>query len=229
MTRPLVGITCYVDRARWGLWNSRASVIHQAYVDAVTTAGARALVLPPDAEDDGVLDALDALVVAGGADIDPARYGAERHPTTDPARTDRDAGELLLVRGAFRRDLPMLGICRGAQLMAVATGGTLIQHLPERVGHEGHREVLGEYSWHTARPAPGSRLAAVIGTAEVKVNAHHHQAVSDPGSLVACAWAEDGVIEAVENPALRFAIGVQWHPESLDDQRLFAALVAAAR
>jgi putative glutamine amidotransferase len=227
--RPLVGITCYVDQARWGLWNCRATVVHQAYVDAVTNAGGRAVVLPPDDTDDAVLDVVDALVVVGGVDIDPVLYGASRHPTTDPARTDRDAGDLLLVRGAFSRDLPLLGICRGAQMMAVAAGGTLVQHLPEVVGHEGHREVVGTYSWHTARPLSGSRLASVIGAAEVKVNAHHHQAVSDPGSLEACAWADDGVIEAVEDPALRFAVGVQWHPEALDDQRLFAALVSATR
>jgi putative glutamine amidotransferase len=227
--RPLVGITCYVDQARWGLWDCRAIVVHQAYVDAVATAGGRAVVLPPDDTDADVLDVLDALVVVGGVDIDPTRYGAQRHPATDPARADRDAGELLLVHGAFDRDLPLLGICRGAQIMAVAAGGTLVQHLPDLVGHDGHREVLGAYSWHTARPAPGSRLASIVGDADVKVNAHHHQAVDDPGTLTACAWAEDGVIEAVEDPTRRFAIGVQWHPEFLDDQRLFTALVAAAR
>jgi putative glutamine amidotransferase len=185
-------------------------------------------VLPPDSVDDGVLDALDALVIAGGVDIDPALYGADRHPATDPPRAERDAGELLLVRGAFARDLPLLGVCRGAQMMAVAAGGTLTQDLPEAVGHSGHREVMGEWSWHTARPAPGSRLASIAGETEVRVNAHHHQAVEDPGKLTASAWADDGVIEAVEDPHQRFAVGVQWHPEMLEDQRLFSALVFAA-
>jgi putative glutamine amidotransferase len=229
VARPLVGITCYVEPARWGVWDCRASVLQQAYVDAVATAGGRSLILPPDDVDDQVLDVLDALVVTGGADIDPARYGAARHPTTDPARTDRDAGELLLVRGALARDLPLLGICRGAQMMAIAAGGTLIQDLPELLGHSGHRETLGTYSSHNARLAPGSRLVEVLGGSDVKVNAHHHQAVSDPGSLTACAWADDGTIEAVEDASLRFALGVQWHPEFLEDQRLFTALVASAR
>jgi len=222
--RPLIGVTSYVEQARWGVWDFRAALIPQAYVDAVTDAGGRAVVLPPDSVDDGVLDAVDALVVAGGVDVDPGRYGAEPHPATDAPQPARDAGELLLITGAFARDLPLLGVCRGAQLMAVARGGTLIQDLPGG----GHREVLGVYSWHTVRPVPGSGVARVLGDAELKVNAHHHQAVDDPGELVVTARAEDGTVEAVEDPSRRFAVGVQWHPELLDDQRLFTALVDAA-
>ncbi|GAA3390961.1 gamma-glutamyl-gamma-aminobutyrate hydrolase family protein [Cryptosporangium minutisporangium] len=222
--RPLVGITCYVEQARWGVWDFRASLIPQAYVDAVTAAGGRALVLPPDTTDDAVLDVLDALIVAGGVDVDPARYGAEPHPSTDAPQPLRDAGELLLIQGAFARDLPLLGVCRGAQLMAVARGGTLIQDLPSGI----HREVLGVFSSHPVRAEPGSGVARILGDAELKVNAHHHQAVDDPGALVVTAWAEDGTIEAVEDPTRTFAIGVQWHPEMLDDPRLFVALVDAA-
>jgi putative glutamine amidotransferase len=227
--RPLVGITCYVEQARWGVWDFRASLIPQAYVDAVTTAGGRAIVLPPDSADDDVLDAVDALVVAGGVDVDPARYGALPHPATDVPQPERDAGELLLIHGAFARDLPLLGVCRGAQLMAVARGGTLIQDLPGLVGHDDHRPVVGTYSWHTVRPVAGSRVAGVLGDAELKVNAHHHQAVDHPGDLVVTAHAEDGTAEAVEDPTRRFALGVQWHPELLDDQRVFTALIDAAR
>ncbi|SHM29929.1 gamma-glutamyl-gamma-aminobutyrate hydrolase family protein [Cryptosporangium aurantiacum] len=227
--RPLVGITCYVEQARWGVWDFRASLLPQVYVDSVTAAGGRALVLPPDSTDDAVLDALDALVVAGGVDVDPARYGAVPHPSTDAPQPERDAGELLLISGAFARDLPLLGVCRGAQLMAVARGGTLIQDLPSVVGHHDHREVLGVFSWHTVRAIPGSRVADALGDTDLKVNAHHHQAVDDPGELVVTARADDGTIEAVEDPALRFAVGVQWHPEMLDDRRLFTALIDAAR
>ncbi|WP_051571278.1 gamma-glutamyl-gamma-aminobutyrate hydrolase family protein [Cryptosporangium arvum] len=218
--RPLIGITSYVEQARWGVWDFRASLIPHGYVDAVKAAGGRAVLLPPDLVDDDVLDALDGLIVSGGVDVDPALYGAEPHPSTDAPQVDRDAGELLLIHGAFARDLPLLGVCRGAQLMAVARGGTLIQDLPLGV----HREVLGVFNQHPVTPV-GGLVAQLLGDAEFKVNAHHHQAVDDPGSLVVTARAEDGVVEAVEDPAMRFAVGVQWHPELLDDPRLFRALV----
>lgn len=226
--RPLVGVTCFVEQVRWGVWDYPAALLPLVYVDAVSRAGGRAVLLPPDDVDAGVVDALDGLVVSGGSDIDPARYGAERDPRTDEPRPDRDAGELTLLREAVARDLPTLGICRGMQLMAVAAGGSLIQHLPDVVGHDDHRPTPGVYGAHNARFAPGSRVAAVLGP-ETKVNAHHHQGVADPGRLVATGWADDDVIEAVEDPARRFLLGVQWHPEATEDHRLFAALVDAAR
>ncbi|MFG1923604.1 gamma-glutamyl-gamma-aminobutyrate hydrolase family protein [Cryptosporangium sp. NPDC048952] len=218
--RPLIGITSYVEHARWGVWDFRASLVPYGYVEAVQAAGGRAVLLPPDSVDDDVLDAVDGLIVSGGVDVDPALYGAVPHPSTDPPQVARDAGELTLIRGSFARDLPLLGVCRGAQLMAVARGGTLVQDLPLGV----HRDVLGVFNWHPVTPV-GGLLADILGDAELKVNAHHHQAVDDPGSLVVTARAEDGVIEAVEDPTQRFAIGVQWHPELLEDSRLFVALV----
>jgi putative glutamine amidotransferase len=226
MSRPVIGITGYRDRASWNIWDTDATVIQQGYVRGVTRAGGRAVVLPPDDTDADVLLRLDGLLLSGGADLDPALYRAERHPASDPARTDRDAGELLLLRAALAMDLPMLGVCRGLQLLAVAHGGTLHQHVPELVGHTGHCPREGVFGRHTVRLTPGSRAGAVYGP-WTEVNSHHHQAVADPGALEVTGRAEDGVIEAAENPRLRFAVGVQWHPEVSCDDELFEAFVAA--
>ncbi|SDY52658.1 putative glutamine amidotransferase [Micromonospora pattaloongensis] len=226
MSRPIVGITSYVEPASWAVWRDvPAALVPYDYVRAVTAAGGRAVVLPPDDADAGVLRGLDALVLAGGADVEPARYGAASAPHTEP-RPDRDAGELTLLRGALAADLPVLGVCRGMQLLAVAYGGRLHQHLPDVVGHERHRPAPGRYGTHPVRFAPGSRVAAVMG-ADREVNTYHHQGVADPGGLTATGWADDGVIEAVEDPARRFVLGVQWHPEAAGDVRPFAALVRA--
>jgi putative glutamine amidotransferase len=228
MVRPLIGITCYVERARWGVWDATAALVPHAYVAQVQDAGALAVLLPPrTSEALDVLDRLDGLVIAGGADVDPGRYGEETHPETLGLRPDRDAGEFALLDEALRRDVPVLGICRGMQIMAVHAGGRLIQHLPDEVGHQGHRPAPGEYGAHGARFAAGSLVASLLGETAA-VNSYHHQGVADAGKLTVSGWADDGSIEAVEDPSRRFALGVQWHPEATDDNRLFAALAEAA-
>lgn len=228
--RPLVGITAYAEPARWGVWDTRAVLIPEAYVRMVRAAGARPVVLPPDdvggaADAAALVGRLDALVLAGGADIDPARYGAAAHPATR-TRPDRDAGELVVLGAALEADLPVLGVCRGMELLAVAYGGSLTQHLPDVLGNERHQPAPGVYGAHPARFAPGSRAAAVFGPA-ADVNSYHHQAVDSPGALTVTGWADDDVIEAVEDPARRFVLGVQWHSEEAGDVRPFAALAAA--
>jgi len=229
---PLVGITSYVEQARWGVWDREATLLPQAYVTAVHAAGGRALVVPPLPEGaEEVVDALDALVLAGGADLDPALYGAERDPRTSGVRPDRDAGEVALLRAAIAADLPVLGICRGMQLLTSVAGGRLSQHLPDVVGSDRHRGAPGGYASHLVRTVPGTRLADLLGESGegLEVPSHHHQGVADPGTLTVSACADDGTIEAVEAPDGRFRIGVLWHPEAGTDGRLFTALVAAAR
>ncbi|GAA2617656.1 gamma-glutamyl-gamma-aminobutyrate hydrolase family protein [Dactylosporangium fulvum] len=225
--RPLIGITAYAEPARWGVWDTRAVLIPESYVRMVREAGARPVVLPPDAGDDAaeLVRRLDGLVLAGGADITPERYGAEAHPTTT-TRPDRDAGELAVLHAALDADLPLLGVCRGMELLAVAYGGTLHQHLPDLLGNARHQPAPGVYGAHPARFAPGSRAEAVFGPA-AQVNSYHHQAVDTPGTLTVTGWADDDVVEAVEDPARRFVLGVQWHPEEASDVRPFVALVTA--
>jgi putative glutamine amidotransferase len=225
--RPIVGITSYVEPASWGLWQGLpAALVPHSYVRAVTAAGGRAVLLPPDDTDTDVLGVLDALVFAGGADLGPGLYGAEPEPLT-VTRPDRDAGEVPLLAAALAADLPLLGVCRGMQLLAVGYGGTLHQHLPDVVGHDRHRPAPGRYGRHEVRFAAGSRIAAIMA-GDSEVNSYHHQAVADPGGLAVTAWAGDGVVEAVEDPAHAFVLGVQWHPEEAGDLRPFRALVAAA-
>lgn len=227
-TAPVVGITCYVEQARWGVWDVPAAVLPFRYVERVEAAGGRAVVLPPSAAaDDAVLDRLDAVVFAGGADLDPGTYGQAPHPETAGLRPERDAAELPLMRAALDRDLPVLGICRGMQVMAVVNGGSLVQHLPDLVGHERHRPAPGVYGLHEVRLAPGSRAQAILGET-VSVPSYHHQGLDSAGSLEVTGWADDDSPEVVEDPAKRFAVGVLWHPEAGDDLRLFTALVAAA-
>jgi gamma-glutamyl-gamma-aminobutyrate hydrolase PuuD len=228
--RPVIGITSYAQDAHWGVWHLPAALVPLAYVDAVERAGGRALLVPP-AEDDveQTLDALDGIVFSGGADVDPARYGAEAHPETDTPQARRDAGELALLTAALERDMPTLAICRGFQLLNVARGGDLVQHLPERVGNDDHKQVPGEFAVHPVEIKDGSRLAGIVGAGS-QVTSHHHQALGSVGAgLVETAWAADGTLEAVEDPSLRFAVGVQWHPEAGEDAALFEALVEQAR
>ena len=227
--RPVIGITTYREIARWGVWNCPAVLVPADYVRHVSVAGAVPVLLPPLAGDVEVLDRLDGVVLAGGADVDPARYGAPRSPRTGPAAADRDEAELALLAAAVERDLPVLAVCRGLQLLTVLRGGTLVQHLPDIVGSDVHVPSPGTYGDNAVRVAPGSRLAGLVGTEAVWA-CHHHQAVETLGDgLTATAWAEDGTVEAAELEGARFVVGVQGHPEVGDDARLFAGLVDAAR
>jgi putative glutamine amidotransferase len=229
MTRPLIGISTYlVDEARWGQWQLPAALLPAGYHRLAQRAGALPALLPPDdpARAAETLRRLDGLVVTGGPDLDPARYGAPPDPRTDeptPTSRERDAWELALIDAALAAELPLLGICRGAQLLNVACGGTLRQHM------EDHRERPGVFGAHEIKPVPGTRLAALLPEA-VSVPAYHHQAVAELGDgVIASAYAADGVVEAVELPdAGNFALGVQWHPEMGEDVRVMRGLVAAA-
>jgi len=234
---PLIGISAYHQRARWGAWDLPAVLLPDRYVNQVAAAGAIPVLLPPTAGIADVVDRIDGLVLSGGGGIDPARYGAERHPHCGPASHDRDDAELALLTAAVAHRLPVLGICRGLQVLNVTQGGSLHQHLPDLVGHEGHSPEPGGYGTHEVCVAPGSRLASILGRTDltdhlpVVVPTHHHQAIERLGDgLSATAWATDGTIEAVElDPARHpFAVAVQWHPEAGEDPSLFRALAAAA-
>ena len=225
--RPIIGITTYVLPATFGVWHDLpAALVPYDYVAAVRGAGGRAVLLPPDDQDADVLDRLDGLVLAGGPDLEPGRYGAASEPLTE-SHPERDAGEFVLVRRALELDLPVLGVCRGMQLLTIATGGRLHQHLPDVLGHEKHRPAPGVYGEREARFEPGSRIGTLMGD-DLTIHCYHHQGIADPGTLTVTGWAEDGLPEAVEDPGRRFVLGVQWHPEVVRDQRLFGALVSAA-
>ncbi len=227
---PLVGISSYLEEAAFGVWRAPSALVPAVYVRAVQRAGGRALVVPPDPHGaEEVVAVLDGLVLSGGGDVDPARFGADAHPATDQVDVARDEGELALLRAALARDLPILGICRGMQLINVAYGGDLHQHVPDVVGHEAHKPRAGVFHDHTVRCDEGSRLGALLG-GRASVPSHHHQAVGALGAgLVASAFADDGLTEALEDPARPFCLGVQWHPEEGDDDTLFEALVEQAR
>lgn len=238
--RPIVGLTTYLQRAQTGVWDVRAGFLPAIYFEGVEMAGGISVLLPPQPVDDvvvqRVLDGIDGLIITGGRDIAPGSYGQDPHPATDEATEDsrrRDAFEFALVRGALRRGMPVLGICRGAQLLNVALGGTLHQHLPDVIGHTRHQQGNAMFTTSTVRTVSGTRLAELIGESS-DAQCYHHQAIDTLGEgLVVSARDEDGVIEAVEidpatNPG-KWVLAVQWHPEErLDDLRLFAAIVEAA-
>lgn len=234
--RPVVGLTTYREDARWGVWAQRADVLHIEYADAVVAAGGVPVLLPPAAGVDSQLAAevaravvgrLDAVVITGGADVDPASYGEEPHAATRGWREDRDRWELALLGAAER--LPVLGVCRGMQLMAVAGGGSLHQHTPEVVGHEQHSPGADEFGTIPVRTEPDSLVSRIVGP-ETTAHCHHHQSVRLHPGFVATAWADDGTVEAMEaEDPDRFCLAVQWHPEMSRDLALFEALVEAAR
>ena len=233
---PVIGLSSALERARWGHWHQPAHLLSRAYADAVQRAGGIAVLLPPDPraiDDPGPwLDLLDGLVITGGADVDPDAYGAERDPHTKGTVPERDAFEIALAAGALERDVPLLGICRGMQVMNVARGGTLIQHLPDDLGHEDHRRTLGSFenADHDVRLAEGSLAERAAGETLHATKSHHHQAVRRIGDgFEVTGWATiDDLPETIEDPTRRFALGVQWHPEADPSSGLIGALVEAA-
>lgn len=216
MTRPIIGVTCYQEDAKWGAWDINAAVIPHWYLDAFQAAGATVLLIPEDPEPNpALLDRLDGLVIVGGVDVDARLYGEEPHDTADRPRERRDASDIAMYRGARERGMPVLGICRGLQIMAVAHGGSLHQDMPE-VSQLVHRERVGHFTEHQAECVPDTLAAEIFGTDVMTVNSSHHQGVKDPGDLVVTIRAEDGTIEGCEDPRDPFVIGVQWHPEHPD-------------
>jgi putative glutamine amidotransferase len=233
--RPAIGICAAVERACWGPWDVDCNLIARSYSLAVQAAGGMALVLPPDdaaaERPDEMLDLVDGLLLAGGSDIDPASYGARPHPETAGTRPERDRFELALAHRALERDIPVLGICRGMQVLNVATGGTLIQHLPELLGHEDHRHTPGAFGDHEVRLEAGSLAERAAGAQTSAVKSHHHQGLDELGEgVVATGWStEDDVVEAIELPGVAYALGVLWHPEEDQRSRVIGSLVQAAR
>jgi putative glutamine amidotransferase len=229
VARPVIGITTYVTPAKWSYWDAEAALIPADYVYAVERAGGRALLVPPS--EDGVeetLQALDGLLFSGGSDLDPGLYDQEPHEETFGIHEARDRAELALLEAALERDMPVLAICRGSQVLNVARGGDLVQHLPEVVGDEKHKHTPGTFADHDVTLEEGTRLGLLLGD-HAPVKSHHHQGIGRIGEgLRVAAHAEDGTVEAVEDPDRRFAVGVLWHPEAGEDARLFEELVREA-
>jgi putative glutamine amidotransferase len=236
-TRPVIGICTGLTRARWGVWDRPVALLPFDYITAIQQAGGLVLMIPPDPEleesPDEVLELIDGLILAGGNDLDPSAYGADRHAQTDHAVPERDRAELALSRGAIQRDMPLLGICRGMQVMNVACGGSLTQHLPDELGHEEHRPHPGSFegSDHTVQLREGSLAALAAGETVHNTKSHHHQGVDaiGEGFEVTGHSTLDDVPEAIEAPDRRFVLGVQWHPEADEQSRVIGALVEEAR
>jgi putative glutamine amidotransferase len=227
---PVIGITTYVTPARFGVWEEESALIPAAYVRAIEAAGGRPLLVPPSTEAiEETLDRLDGILFSGGSDLDPELYGQEAHPETNGIVPERDRAEIALLRAALERDMPVLAVCRGSQVLNVALGGDLVQHLPEIVGDEKHKHTPGEFADHDVDLVAGTRVQEILGD-HAPVKSHHHQGYGKIGDgLREAARAEDGTIEALEDPSRRFAMGVLWHPEAGEDFALFEALVAEAR
>jgi putative glutamine amidotransferase len=232
-SRPTIGVTAATEYVSYGVWSEVPAFMGPAsYVRAVQRAGGRPVLLLPDPEDaenpDGVLDMIDALIVTGGAgDVDPALCGQEPHPETGPVQEERDAYELALVRAAIGRRMPVLGICRGMQVINVAYGGGIEQHLPDVVGHEDHRHTPGTFADHKVDLEAGSLAATAVGAERTPVKSHHHQGVREIGDrLVVTGRSEDDTVEALEDPSCPFVLGVLWHPEEDEKSQLINALVS---
>jgi putative glutamine amidotransferase len=236
MTRPVIGLCTALERARWSVWDQQAMLLPRGYLDAVQRGGGLAVMLSPDpalvADPSEALDLIDGLVLAGGADIDPASYGATPHEKTSGTVPERDVYEIAMARGAIERGMPLLGICRGMQLLNVACGGTLLQHLPERFGHHEHRRVLGSFDGadHDVELREGTLAMRVVGESRHATKSHHHQGIDrlGEGLVVSGVSAMDDLPEAIELPEARFVLGVQWHPEADAVSAVVGALVAAA-
>ena len=235
MRRPVIGLCAAVEDVSYRVWNDAAVMLPRAYSDAVARAGGLALLLPPDdavaERPDELLDLLDGVLLAGGSDIDPLTYGAPPHPSVTGADPARDRFEVSLAHRAIERDLPLLGICRGMQLLNVATGGTLVPHLPDVLGSDRHRLEPGVFCEHEVRLEPGSLADQAVGAERTAVGSHHHQGVGELGEgLLATGFSvADDVVEAIELPKRRFALGALWHPEVDVRSRVIAAFVDSAR
>jgi len=233
MSPPLIGLSSYVGPVSWRTWRDvPAALVPHAYVDHVLAAGGIPVIVPPAATStpemlNVLADRLDGLILIGGPDLDPLLYGQEPHPLAQVPAPERDVAESALLELMRQRQRPVLGICRGSQVMAVAAGGQLIQHLPDRLGHDGHSPSPGVYGEHDVAIGAGSRLHSILG-ASSRISSYHHQGLDEAPGYVATAWAPDGTVEAIEDPDLPFCIGVLWHPEVGTDPRLFQALVVSA-
>jgi putative glutamine amidotransferase len=234
--RPLIGLTTYLEQSQTGVWDVPASFLPKVYFEAVNRAGGIAVLLPPQPINDEIaariLDSLDGLIITGGKDVNPARYGQEQHPTTDTPRLDRDEFEDTLLRVAIEKEVPFLGICRGLQVLNVALGGTLHQHLPDVIGSTRYNLGEGNFAVNEVAVAPGTKIAELLaGSDTVAVKSYHHQAIDTlADGLHVTAATDDGIVQAVEIDSMPFGVAVQWHPEETpDDLRLFEGLVAAAR
>jgi len=234
VTRPVIGICAAIESAKWAAWEVLVNLSPRTYSLAVQRAGGIALVLPPDdvvAESpDELLDMIDALILAGGSDIDPGSYGAKPHPETRGTRPERDRFEIALGTRALERDMPVLGICRGMQMLNVIQGGTINQHVRDLVNNDLHRHTPGVFTDHRVRLEPGSRAARVAGAEHTEVKSAHHQGLEELGEgVVTSGWADDGVVEAIELPGKEFAVGVLWHPEEDEQSRVVGSVVEEAR
>ena len=233
--RPVIGICSALEDVSWANWTLLANVSPRSYTLTVQAAGGMALLLPPDDEaaeqPSEMLDLIDGLMLSGGSDVDPGSYGAVPHPETRGTWPERDRFELALTHAALERDMPVLGICRGFQLLNVACGGTLDQHLPDRLGNDDHRHTPGTFGDHEVRIQEGTLAARAVGGGHSSVKSHHHQGIDELGEgLVAVGWSDgDDVVEAVELPDKPYALGVLWHPEEDERSNVIGSLVDAAR
>jgi putative glutamine amidotransferase len=232
VSRPVIGLSTYREQARWGVWDQYADLLPTVYAQAIEAAGGVPVLLPPTSPyaeaATAAVSRLDGLVITGGADVSPERYGQRPHERTTSWREDRDAWEVALLDAADDGGLPLLGVCRGMQVMAVHAGGALDQHVPDLVSHDRHNPGADAFGETQVELVPGSRLASLLGTG-LTVHCHHHQSVRTHPGFSAAARSEDGLLEAMEAPGDRLCLAVQWHPEMADDAGLFKALVDAAR